>query len=44
MLVMYPFYSDYSSSNEEPFFNVPLSLSGTLEKSLDDYVADQILS
>ncbi len=44
MSVMYFFYTDFSSSNEEPFFNIPLSLSNSLEQSLDDYVAEQILS
>lgn len=44
MFVMYFFYSDYSSENIEPFFNIPLNLSNNIEQSLDDYVADQILN
>lgn len=44
MFVMYTSYSDYSSQNIEPFFNIPLNLSTSLEHSLDDYVAEQLLS
>lgn len=28
----------------EPFFNIPLNISNSLEQSLDDYVAEQVLS
>ena len=44
MFVMYISYSDYSSENIEPFFNIPLNLSTSLEHSLDDSLAEQLLT